>query len=402
MVLGQPAITPATNVDAGDAGAPGFARTLADQIAALDGSGSVAADEFGYDGASEPAGEPAALPLGVLGSPAGVAMITQNAAPAALFGNLMANGASTVPTAAGAGGGIFGYGRAGIFNPGERARMAQIVAAARPVFTGSGVPPASVLPVNNFKDLLGGLAAEFDVPENFITAVMLAESGGDPNAVGDSGHSVGLFQLHDRGMGAGMGDDRYNPEKNARVGVAGLAGSWHTGVARGLTGEDLVRFAYDDKFNPGGGWAVQGDRVTAYWKRLEGVTDFGSSAFTPGALGWPVAGGRITQEAHTGHMALDIGVVQGTPVQAVAAGTVVSVERLETGYGWNVVVDHGGGWQTRYAHASEIYVSVGDAVAGGQTIMASGNTGKSTGPHLHFEVEYNGERQDPLAYLRPR
>lgn len=307
--------------------------------------------------------------------------------------------------------GIFGYGRAGIFNAGERARMAQIIAQAAPVLSASrstatasssSIAPASDLPVNNYKDLLAGLAAEFDVPESFITAVMFAESGGNPNAVGDNGHSVGLFQLHDQGMGHGMGDDRYDPEKNARVGVAGLATGWHAGEARGLSGEELVRFAYDNRFNPGGGWKIQGDRVVSFWKKLEGVgsRDAASSVFAPKSLPWPVAGGHVTQESHDGHMATDIGVVVGTPVVSVAAGTVVSVERLDTGYGWNVVVDHGGGWQTRYAHASAIQVEVGQAVAAGQQIMLSGNTGRSTGPHLHFEVIHDGVRQDPLVYLR--
>lgn len=307
--------------------------------------------------------------------------------------------------------GIFGYGRAGMFNPGERARMAQLVAQAAPILNAqittpiaspSSVAPASDLPANHYKDLLAGLAKEFDVPESFITAVMFAESGGNPNAVGDNGHSVGLFQLHDQGMGYGMGDDRYDPAKNARVGVAGLATGWHAGKERGLSGEELVRFAYDNRFNPGGGWKIQGDRVVSYWKKLEAVSnvDSSGSAFGAKSLMWPVSGGHVTQEAHEGHMATDIGVVVGTPVVSVASGTVVSVERLDTGYGWNVVVDHGGGWQTRYAHASEIDVEVGQQVAAGQQIMLSGNTGKSTGPHLHFEVIYNGERQDPLVYLR--
>jgi murein DD-endopeptidase MepM/ murein hydrolase activator NlpD len=325
---------------------------------------------------------------------------------AAMYGAVVPDATASL---AATGAGIFGYGRAGMFDAGERARMAQIIATARsvlaPVSTSSAPVSLPGLPENRFKELLAGLAREFDVSENFITAVMFAESGGDPRAVGDNGHSVGLFQLHDRGMGHGMGDDRYDPEKNARVGVAGLAGSWHDGLAKGLTGEELVRFAYDQRFNPGGGWAYQGDRVVGYWRALEAATAVsrpGESSFAPHSLAWPVQGGRLTQSAHNGHMALDIGVVVGTPVRAVAAGTVVEVERLTTGYGWYVVVDHGGGWRTRYAHASAIDVGVGDSVSAGQVIMSSGNTGKSTGPHLHFEIERNGERQDPMGYLRPR
>ena len=395
MVLGPRPAVSARTTESGS-----FATTLLQEVAGLDaedligagGSALVAAANAGFvsTGNTPPA---TAFPAGAFAS----------------LGSLPSLPAATASAGLTSGAGIFGYGRAGIFDASERARMAQMIAVAAPALTysspASSIAPATDSPANRFKDLLGRLAKEFDVPESFITAVMLAESGGNARAVGDNGHSVGLFQLHDRGMGYGMGDDRYDPEKNARVGVGGLAGSWHAGVAKGLAGEELVRFAYDDKFNPGGGWAYQGDRIVSYWKRLEGVAATsniapGDSSFAAGSLMWPVQGGHVTQESHAGHVACDIGVVTGTPVRAVAAGRVVSVERIETGYGWNVVVDHGNGWQTRYAHASDIQVNVGDRVAAGQTVMLSGNTGKSTGPHLHFEVIRNGERQDPLYYLK--
>ena len=73
-----------------------------------------------------------------------------------------------------------------------------------------------------------------------------------------------------------------------------------------------MRFAYDNRFNPGGGWKIQGDRVVSYWKKLEGVSsvDSSGSAFAAKSLMWPVSGGHVTQEAHEGHMATDIGVVK--------------------------------------------------------------------------------------------
>lgn len=125
------------------------------------------------------------------------------------------------------------------------------------------IPTPESLP---FRDLIEGLAVTYRVPAAFLGAVMMAESSGDPNAVGDSGKSVGLFQLHEEGMGAGLGDLRLDPELNASIGARGLAEGWHQGLRRDLAGEDLVRFAYDHRFNPGGGNGYQGDAVYSYFR----------------------------------------------------------------------------------------------------------------------------------------
>lgn len=118
--------------------------------------------------------------------------------------------------------------------------------------------------------MLQRLGNKHNVPWLFFKAVMLSESGGRPDAVGDDGHSVGLFQLHDRGYGYGMGDSRFDPETNAARGVEGLAASWHKVTGAGFTGEERLRAAYDDTFNPGGGWAYQGDAVVRYYDALTG------------------------------------------------------------------------------------------------------------------------------------
>jgi murein DD-endopeptidase MepM/ murein hydrolase activator NlpD len=98
------------------------------------------------------------------------------------------------------------------------------------------------------------------------------------------------------------------------------------------------------------------------------------------------------------HEGIDIACGYGTPVHAVAAGTVIYAGLLG-GYGNLVVVDHGNGFATAYAHASAILVSVGQAVAQGEPVTLVGSTGHSTGPHLHFEVRVNGVAVDPLLYL---
>jgi murein DD-endopeptidase MepM/ murein hydrolase activator NlpD len=98
------------------------------------------------------------------------------------------------------------------------------------------------------------------------------------------------------------------------------------------------------------------------------------------------------------HEGIDITAPTGTPIWAAAAGTVIHSGWLG-GYGNLVVVDHGNGLATAYAHASAIFVSVGQSVAQGETIALVGSTGNSSGPHLHFEVRVNGVAVDPLFYL---
>lgn len=122
---------------------------------------------------------------------------------------------------------------------------------------------------DRWDQMLNRLGAKYNVPPLFLKAVMLIESGGDPTAVGDSGHSVGLFQLHDQGYGHGMGDLRFDPEVNADRAARGLAEAWHA-VTReqGVGGEYALRSAYDYSFNPGGGFAYQGDALVRAYNGL--------------------------------------------------------------------------------------------------------------------------------------
>jgi len=116
--------------------------------------------------------------------------------------------------------------------------------------------------------MLNRIGQKYNVPPLFLKAVMLSESAGRPDAVGDQGHSVGLFQLHDQGYGTGMGDTRFDPETNADRGARGLAEAWHAGDKAGFSGEHAVRAAYNYSFNPGGGWAYQGDSVVKHYNQL--------------------------------------------------------------------------------------------------------------------------------------
>jgi murein DD-endopeptidase MepM/ murein hydrolase activator NlpD len=123
---------------------------------------------------------------------------------------------------------------------------------------------------------------------------------------------------------------------------------------------------------------------------------------------WPVmgrlesgVGGRRNPFGGRGyeyHEGQDIDAAYGTPVQVAASGRVVIAE-WQRGYGNVVYVDHGSGLSTRYGHLSEINVTVGQTVTRGQTIGSVGSSGRSTGPHLHYEVRINNQPVDPRTYL---
>ena len=116
-------------------------------------------------------------------------------------------------------------------------------------------------------------------------------------------------------------------------------------------------------------------------------------------MNWPTQGHRITQYYSWRHYGVDIANKIGTPIYAADAGTIEYIG-WGTGYGNQIVINHGGGKKTRYAHLSKFYVSKGNKVNKGQTIAAMGSTGWSTGSHLHFEVIINGKKYNPLNYIK--
>ncbi len=99
------------------------------------------------------------------------------------------------------------------------------------------------------------------------------------------------------------------------------------------------------------------------------------------------------------HTGIDLRGERGEPVHATADGT-VSIAGRDGGYGKMVEINHGNGLSTRYGHLSEIDVRVGQKVRIGQTIGKIGSTGRSTGPHLHYETRINGEAVNPQKFLR--
>ena len=114
---------------------------------------------------------------------------------------------------------------------------------------------------------------------------------------------------------------------------------------------------------------------------------------------WPTSG-VITQYYVWYHPALDIANPSAPPVLAADSGTVTYAGCTTYGYGCNVIIDHGNGYQTLYAHLSSYSVEAGNSVGQGSQIGVMGSTGRSTGTHLHFEIRSGGQILDPLGFLK--
>ncbi len=135
--------------------------------------------------------------------------------------------------------------------------------------------------------------------------------------------------------------------------------------------------------------------------QMSGSTGSGQHS---GRLGYPTDGRSISAgfpnySSGRYHGGIDFPVPTGSNVYAAASGTVILVKALYYSYGHYIIIDHGNGLSTLYAHNSVLKVSMGQHVKKGQVIALSGSTGNSTGPHSHFEVRVNGTRVNPLNYL---
>ena len=133
--------------------------------------------------------------------------------------------------------------------------------------------------------------------------------------------------------------------------------------------------------------------------RPKQMTPNAGTVAASGQFVWPTQG-VITQRFSWYHPGLDIA-NPGLPLTVAAdSGRVIYAGWDASGYGYMVLVDHGNGYKTRYAHLSQIMVVSGQTIGRGQSVGRMGNTGRSTGPHLHFEIYINGVRVNPLSYLK--
>lgn len=149
---------------------------------------------------------------------------------------------------------------------------------------------------------------------------------------------------------------------------------------------------------------AEAEALTAKIKELQTL-----QAYVGGALMWPAQsstritspfGYRIhpTLKVNKMHTGIDIGAALGTNILAANSGTVITAG-WNNSYGYMIMIDHGGGIVTLYAHCSQLLVSKGSVVTRGQVIALVGSTGRSTGPHLHFEVREDGVYKNPLDYV---
>ncbi len=144
---------------------------------------------------------------------------------------------------------------------------------------------------------------------------------------------------------------------------------------------------------PGGKKEIPVPQVQIYRGPVPAGAQRGTGRFV-----WPTSG-YLTQGFKPLHRAIDIARALGTPIKASDTGYVVAAGWSNAGYGNYIVIDHGNGFQTLYAHLSRIFVKAGDVVGQGAIIGHMGNSGRSTGPHLHFEVRKGGGQLNPLSYL---
>jgi len=238
-----------------------------------------------------------------------------------------------------------------------------------------------------------------------------------------------------------LGDNPHNLRPDQELVILPLDGTYHrwsagdglNGVAKffGVTAEDIINYpgnnlspdTIGDWANPNieaGTWLIipGGHRQFVSWSApviprdnptVAAVLGPGacdqvvSGAVGPGVFIWPadnhfLSGYDFTLEAN--HPGIDIDGEEGDPVYAADSGVVVYAGWNNWGYGNVIVINHGNGWQTLYAHLSAYYASCGQSVWQGNVIGSIGSTGNADGSHLHFEMMYNGARVNPHDYIR--
>lgn len=196
-------------------------------------------------------------------------------------------------------------------------------------------------------------------------------------------------------------DTWYTNPMHANPGTSSCHPEWKSRVVKAVNGG-----SYFDNPNFTGDTNIKENGSSSSDKDDKDKEDSESSSSSE-ILKWPATTTNITSYfgprtaptagASTDHGAIDIGVSSGSDVYAAKDGTVITA-CFDPSAGNMIVIDHGGGFETRYYHNSQLLVSVGDTVTKGQVIAKAGSTGTSTGPHVHFETRQNGVKVDPLSF----
>jgi murein DD-endopeptidase MepM/ murein hydrolase activator NlpD len=238
-------------------------------------------------------------------------------------------------------------------------------------------------------DTILGIAAKYGLqPETVMWANPEIERNPDRISIGDQ---VKILPVNGVLHSVKPGDTLSSLAAKYKVTVDAITGY----KSNSLSDASAALVVGTEVIVPGGQKQIVSQQVvTSYSGPIPSSATKGSGAFL-----WPTSG-SITQKYWSGHAAIDIGAWTGAPVKSSDAGYVVEAGRgWSSGYGNHVVIDHGNGYKTLYAHLNSIFVSPGENVTKGQQIGTVGNTGNSTGPHLHFEVLYQGVRRNPYSFL---
>lgn len=178
-----------------------------------------------------------------------------------------------------------------------------------------------------------------------------------------------------RNISSAMGVEATEDQRVNADSIYRLIRYGYTGDGSGFAGSDVPFIGADGFCSP----------IGENWRSVV-TSEFGNRID-------PITGER------RGHTGMDLAVPTGTPIRAALSGTVTASAYNQGGYGYYVIIDHGSGLSTLYGHCSQLLAPVGRTVEAGDVIALSGSTGRSTGPHLHFEVRVNGERTNPRSYL---
>ena len=259
-------------------------------------------------------------------------------------------------------------------------------------FTTAPERPRETIAVHTVQsgDTILGIAAKYGIqPETILWANPQIEENPDRISIGDQVKVLpvnGVLHTVRQGDTLSSIAAKYKVEVNVITGYTGNA----------LTDESAELTVGSELVVPGGEKPVIAQQVVTYNYSAPVPA---SAVKGSGAFAWPTSG-NVSQGYWGGHAAIDISSWTGAPVAAADGGFVSFVGRgWNSGYGNHIIIDHGNGYTTLYAHLNSIYVSPGENVTRGQQIGAAGNTGNSTGPHLHFEILYQGVRRNPYSFL---